>query len=64
MIGKTNALSGGGGGDNRFTKYHVEQIITDNKCVLNITDYSGQATNNYYIVIVEDNNTQKLFLFE
>ena len=67
MIGRTNAITiiGGGGGDvDTFVKYHIEQVVTGNNCVLNFTTYTDQQDNNYWVGIVESGNTQTLYIFD
>ena len=45
-----------------FSLYHIEQVINDNKCTLNFTDYNGQTDDNYWVGSVIEGNKQKLFI--
>lgn len=56
---------GGGGGNENFAKYYVNQIINeDGTCDLEIEDYTNQTNNVYLIGQTIENNTTSLYLVD
>lgn len=47
-----------------FAKYHIEQIINGDTSELIITDYNGQATNNYLVGTITDGDTQQMYIVD